>query len=241
VRNSTYLSQTVVVFIAFVAWVALARSEDTELSIHIDHVMVGASNLDRAVSDFEKATGVHPVFGGKHPSGGTENALVSLGRSTYLELIAPQPDAKPSQFISDLAKLDKPTPIGWAVSAADAQVLRERLSKNGFPLTDPKAGSRVTPSGAALHWETFQLNDEFPGAPIFINWAPQSPHPSSTSPTGCRLDHWTVGSPNPDLLTHLQKVLGISFETYKSPKEQFTLSISCPKGKVVFGPAVQPQ
>jgi hypothetical protein len=164
-----------------------------------------------------------------------------LGRGTYLELIAPQPDAKPSQFISDLAKLDMPTPIGWAVSAADAQFLRERLSKNGFPLTDPKAGSRVTPSGPTLHWETFQLKDKFPGAPFFINWAPQSPHPSSTSPTGCTLDHWTVGGPNADLLTRLQKVLGLSFETYKSPKEQFTLSVSCPKGKVVFGPPVQPQ
>jgi len=36
-------------------------------------------------------------------------------------------------------------------------------------------------------------------------------------------------------------VLGLSFEIYKSPKEQFTLSVSCPKGKVVFGPPVQPQ
>ena len=53
-RNSTYLSQTAIVFIAFVALVALARSEDTELSIHIDHVMVGASNLDRAVLTLRK-------------------------------------------------------------------------------------------------------------------------------------------------------------------------------------------
>jgi hypothetical protein len=60
VRNSTHLSQTAVVFIISVALVALARSEDTDLSIHIDHVMLGASNLERALSDFEKATGVLP-------------------------------------------------------------------------------------------------------------------------------------------------------------------------------------
>jgi hypothetical protein len=53
--------------------------------------MLGTSNLERALSDFEKATGVHPILGGTHPSG-TQNALVSLGRSTYLELIAPGPD-----------------------------------------------------------------------------------------------------------------------------------------------------
>jgi hypothetical protein len=240
VRNSTHLSQTAVLFIIFVALVALARSEDTHLSIHIDHVMLGASNLERALSDFEKAAGVHPILGGTHPSG-TQNALVSLGRSTYLERIAPGPDAKPSHFISDLTKLDKLTPIGWAVSGPDAQVIQERLSKNGFFLTGPEAGSRLTPSGTTLRWETFQLNDEFPGAPFFINWAAQSPHPSSTSPTGCTLEHWTVGGPNPELLTRLQKVLGLPFEIYKSPKEQFTLSVSCPKGKVVFGPPVQPQ
>ena len=125
------------------------------------------------------------------------------------------------------------------MSAADAHLLRERLSKNGFPVTDPKAGSRLTPSGATLQWETFQLKDEFSGAPFFIIWSAQSPHPSSTSPTGT-LDRWTVGGPNPDLLARLQKVLGLSFEIYKSPKEQFTLSVSCPKGKVVFGPPVHP-
>jgi hypothetical protein len=221
-----------------VALAASARSEDTNVAIHIDHVMVGVSNLERAVSDFEKATGFRPVFGGKHPSG-TQDALVSLGNGTYLELIAPPSDAKPSQP-GDLAKLDKPTPIGWALSAADAQLLRERLSKNGFPLTDLKAGSRLTPSGATLRWETFGLKDESQGAPLFIIWGPQSPHPSSTSPAGCTLDHWTVGGPNPELLARLQKVLGLSFEISKAPQEQFTLSLSCPKGKVVFGPAAQP-
>jgi hypothetical protein len=240
VRNSTNLSQTAVVFIISVALVALARSEDTDLSIHIDHVMLGASNLDSAISDFEKATGVHPILGGTHPSG-TQNALISLGRGTYLELIAPQPDAKPSQFISDLAKLNKLTPIGWGVSGADTQVIRERLLKNGFSLTNPKAGSRLTPSGATLRWETFELKDKVPGAPFFISWGPQSPHPSSTSPTGCTLDHWIVGGPNPELLARLQKVLGLSFEISKSQQEQFILSLFSPKGKVAFGPAAEPQ
>jgi hypothetical protein len=240
VRNSTHLSQTALVSIIFVALVVLARSEDTDLSIHIDHVMLGVGNLDRAVSDFEKTTGVRPILGGTHPSG-TQNALVSLGRGTYLELIAAQPHAKPSRFISDLAKLDKLTPIGWAVSGADAQVIRERLLKNGFSLSDPKAGSRLPPSGATLRWETFHLKEEFLGAPFFISWGPQTPHPSSTSPTGCTLDRWTVGGPNPELLARLQKLLGLSFEISKSQKERFILSLSCPKGKAVFGSTAQSQ
>ena len=69
VRNSSHFSHSAIVPVIFVALDASARCEDTNVAIHIDHVMVGVSNLERAVSDFEKATGVRPVFGGKHPSG----------------------------------------------------------------------------------------------------------------------------------------------------------------------------
>jgi len=118
---------------------------------------------------------------------------------------------------------------------------RKLLSNTGFSLTELKAGSRLTPSGATLRWETFQLKDEFPGAPFFISWSPQSPHPSSTSPRGCTLDHWTVGVSNPELLARLQNALSLSFEISRSPREQFIPSLSCRKGKVVFGLGVQPQ
>ncbi len=203
--------------------------------IRVDHIMLGAGDLERAINEFETATGVRPEYGGKHPTG-THNALVSLGNGTYLELIAPQVDAKPTTFTNELAKLGRLTPIGWAVSAAEAHGLRQRLVNAGFAVTSPEPGSRIKPSGATLRWQTFGLNDELQGAPFFIAWAPESPHPSSTSPGGCTLERLTVASPESERLARLLAVLDLRTEVANARQVQFTLSLACPKGMIILGP-----
>jgi len=89
----------------------------------IDHVILGVDDLDRGVKAFEAATGVKPVYGGKHP-GGTHNALVSLGEGMYLEILAVQPGVTVEGNYARLKEMKTLTPIGWAVSSKDSAELR---------------------------------------------------------------------------------------------------------------------
>jgi len=55
----------------------------------VDHVIVSIDSLERGMAMLEQRTGVAPMMGAVHPGRGTRNALLSLGPTTYLELLAP--------------------------------------------------------------------------------------------------------------------------------------------------------
>jgi Glyoxalase-like domain len=212
----------------------LAMAAEPATPPHVDHILLGASDLDRAVEAVAKATGVQPVYGGKHPSG-THNALLSLGGRTYLEVIAPQPGVKGPTRYGDFEKLAKPTPIGWAVSGGDLASLRQRLETAGFPLTPAAPGSRVTPAGTTLHWQTFGLATEIPQAPFFIVWSAETPHPSTTSPSGCTLKELVLAGPDAARLEKLRAALGLTVRVVQGTSAAMTLKLQCPRGPVVFG------
>lgn len=199
----------------------------------VDHVMLGIDDLDRGMDQFEKLTGVRPVYGGKHPRG-THNALVSLGDGTYLEILAVQPDVAPPKEYEGLKQLHALTPIGWAVSSKDSAQLRSRLTSAGMAVSEPSPGSRTTPAGKALSWQTFGLKNNFEEAPFFIVWSPQSAHPSTTSPTGCRLQEWQVAGPHLKNLEQLRTALDLRVEVAEASSTSLRLSLSCPKGAVEF-------
>lgn len=198
------------VFILTSAFAAQPQTSQNPIA-HIDHILVGISDLETGMQAFQSLTGVKPVYGGKHPTG-THNALVSIGTNTYLELIAPQPDSDESnEMIPFLRRLNKLTPIGWAVSG-DSVAIEQALSSAGFKISPLEPGSRITPSGDTLRWETFSLVPEVSGGPFFISWNPKSPHPSSTSPAGCVLNAWSFKTATPQPMERLQKALHVPIQ-----------------------------
>jgi hypothetical protein len=199
----------------------------------VDHILLGIDDLERGMEQFEKLTGVRPVAGGKHPRG-THNALVSLGDGTYVEILALQPGITPPKEYGGLQQLHALTPIGWAVSSKDVTGLRNRLTSAGMKVTEPGAGSRTTPAGGTLSWQTFGLAEGFAEAPFFIVWSPQSPHPSTTSPTGCRLQQWRIAGPHSKNLERLRSALDLGIEVAEAKSTALRLSLQCPKGAVEF-------
>jgi glyoxalase-like protein len=199
----------------------------------IDHILLGIDDLDRGVKAFEEATGVKPVYGGKHPRG-THNALVSLGDGTYLELISVQKGVKIPEDFAGIDRLHALTPIGWAVSSQDSAQLRSRLEAAGMAVTDPAPGSRITPAGKTLSWQTFNLKDNFEEAPFFIVWSAQTAHPSTTSPGGCKLQQWRIAGPHQKNLEQLRRTLELRVDVAEAKATAMRLALSCPKGAVTF-------
>jgi catechol 2,3-dioxygenase-like lactoylglutathione lyase family enzyme len=175
---------------------ACGSSAGTPPPLHVDHIILGVSDLDAGIREFESLTGVRAVFGGKHPGRGTQNALVSLGPQTYLEIMAPQPGAALEGDFADIAKLEHLTPVGFAVFAADIDAVRAQLARGGVKTTEPQPGARATPAGATLHWTTFGiLEPKLDVAPFFIRWEDPAVHPARTSPGGCTLETLDLTAP----------------------------------------------
>jgi hypothetical protein len=194
----------------------------------VDHILLGAPNLDAGMAAFEKATGVKPARGGTHPGRGTRNALVSLGNGTYLEIIAPQeqPDAT-TDMVKQLQALSSPKLIAWA-ERVDAASARDALAREGFTLTESQPGSRVTPSGARLDWTTFDIvTPHISAAPFFIEWGKTTTHPSITSPSGCTMAAFEVTDPNADALNRMLKATGMSMRVQSADRSRLRLALQC--------------
>jgi hypothetical protein len=211
---------------------ALGSTAHAAPPLHVDHIILGVSDLDAGIREFESLTGVRAVFGGKHPGRGTQNALVSLGPQTYLEIMAPQPDAKLEGDLADIAKLEHLTPVGFAVFAHDVAAVRAQLARGGVKTTEPRPGSRATPAGATLRWSTFGVLEPKLGvAPFFIRWEDPAVHPAKTSPGGCTLLALDLTAPDAADAAKLQ--LAPVIHTHAGP-EALAFTLRCGERTIRF-------
>jgi hypothetical protein len=207
---------------------------------HLDHLILGVADLDEGIAQFERLTGVRASHGGKHPTG-THNALVSLGDGIYLEIIALQRGVTPTTEFAALAWLKELTPVGWAVAASNLESLRTTLAAAELPLGEPEAGSRATPDGRTLRWQTARLRNAFREAPFFIAWSPDTAHPSTTNPPGCTFSALTIACPSGEVLGRLCTALDLPVTVSVAASPTVTLDLLSPKGPVhfAFPPAIR--
>ena len=181
----------------------------------IDHLVFASDDLDRATALIAELLGVVPTPGGSHVGKGTRNELLSLGGTTYLELIGPD-DAQPAPDgprpfgIDDLVE---PALVAWCVRPS--RPLREIVAEAraaGIEFGDVSAMSRRRPDGVLLQWELTvpQFDGPFGRAlPFMIDWA-ESAHPSDTLPPAVRLVELDVLHPEPNKLSTAFGIIGLT-------------------------------
>ena len=168
----------------------------------VDHLVITAPSLGAGIEYVNDILGVSPQRGGFHVRMGTHNALLKLGASLYLEIIAVDPSApKPDHlrwFELDRLPADaSPRLATWVARTND-------IKAASFASTLPLG--RIEPMNRGeLNWLiTVPEDGSLPArgiAPTLIEWLTE-PHPAEGLPEhgyalqqleGFHPDHKTIG------------------------------------------------
>lgn len=200
----------------------------------VDHFVWTAPDLDAGIAWIESRTGVRPAIGGSHPGRETRNALFSLGQGQYVEVLAPDPAQQPfTGRGAELARLPEPRLVAWAARTTDIEALARRLLAIPYRIDGPFSRSRPRPDGVTVRFTT--LGVSAPGGeliPFFIQWDPDSRHPSEDSPGGCSLLSFHIESPEPDPVRETLETLGLEIPVQRAPTSRLRLRLASPKGPV---------
>lgn len=199
--------------------------------LDLDHILHAVPDLQKGIEDFEKLTGVRPVYGGNHPSLGTHNALVSLGGDVYFELIASDPNSSipPENIIFGIGKIKSSQIMTWAIRSTDISELGKK-----FRIAGIENGGRIKEDGTHLKWKTAhfaEFGDQSGIIPFVIQWV-SKPHPANVSPQGCKLLQFSAEHPYPNQFAKLFSELSFSFSIIESQTCRFTLRMNTPKGAI---------
>jgi hypothetical protein len=175
------------------------------IMLRLDHITVAANDLAEGVAYVEQALGIAPPAGGAHPLMGTHNHLLRLSETTFLEVIAPNPQApapaRPRWFAMDdpqthAALASSPRLMTWVVSTSDITSALVKIPQAARPAIPVTRGNlewliSVPPDGSM----------PFDGAfPTLIEW-PAGPHPASRMPDlGCALVAFEILHPEADMI-----------------------------------------
>lgn len=210
---------------------------DTEGQVpaRVDHLVYGAPSLSEGVERIAELLGERPVAGGRHPRYGTHNALLSLGPSTYLEVIAFDPELErpdgPAAF--GLDGLDEPRLVTWALRTPRIDELAHAARVVGVGTVE--AGSRRKPDGTTLSWK---LTDPralpLDGAvPFLIDWG-ATPHPATTTPPGGALVGLHLEHPEVSDVQAALAVLDVTMVVRYASTKTFVATVRTARGTVTI-------
>lgn len=205
------------------------------LLARVDHLVYGAPDLEKAVEILDRLLGVRAAAGGSHAGEGTRNALLALGPSAYLEILAPDREqpAPPRPRWFGLDALRSPRLVAWAANAPDLEGLAARARREGIALPPVVAGSRRRPDGSRLAWRFTDPHHLPEGSvlPFFLDWG-DSPHPAASAPYGARLTGLRAEHPDAAGVRDALSRLGVPLSVAEAPRTALVATIAGAKGEV---------
>lgn len=229
--------RAMVLFLGMVLLAGCGRSETPPVPPQgIDHIIYAVADLETGMAEIETLLGVRPVVGGRHPQYGTHNALLSLGSSTYLEIIAPAPDMPAPErgyFFgapSDISRLAM-----WVLRTDDIETLSESAAAAGVLLGPIEAGRREKPDGTAIAWRASDpYATPLQGAvPFLIEWGEDTPHPAQSTPPAGELIGLRVEHPRPDDVRRAFDALGVELQITRADAYRLVATVRTLSGATV--------
>ena len=198
------------------AWGNQSRSRHrAPPDLSVDHLVVAATSLATGVGWIEERLGVRMQPGGQHAAMGTHNALVRLGPTLYLEVIAIDPSgatpARPRWFDLDEPRMrarlaEGPALVHW--------VVRSRAIDDARAASDVEQGEILTLCRGDFEWRmTVPADGHLPArglVPTLIQWS-KPRHPSERLPdAGLRVVALAGEHPEPAPVRATLARLGLS-------------------------------
>lgn len=187
--------------------------------LQLDHIVVSARSLKEGRAFVEAELGIALQKGGQHPRYGTHNLLAGLEDGIYLEVIAvdPQADPPPDPRWFALDEFDDtPCLRNWACRSDDIRADLVRMPEGSGKVQALTRGDlrwlMAVPEDGRLPFDEM--------CPALLQWQGRQPAASLT-PTGARLERFTVAHPQADeLATALAPLLDdprLTFEIAQKP------------------------
>jgi len=209
----------------------------TGLLASVDHLVYGVPDLDEAVEMLAARLGVRATPGGAHPGLGTQNALIALGSSSYLEIIGPDPAQTGPPLWFGLGSLSAPRLVTWAAKGVDLGVFVVEAAQHGVELGAPTYGRRQRADGVRLSWRLTDPRTVVADGvvPFFIDWS-ESAHPSAMAAGGTAggitLEGLCAEHPAPAGVSATLHALGLDMPVTESEEPALIATIATPGGLV---------
>ncbi|MDF1697614.1 MAG: VOC family protein [Saprospiraceae bacterium] len=200
----------------------------------LDHIVYCVPNLEEGMEYIEALLGAKPTIGGRHLTKGTKNALLNLGNSCYLEILAA--DTENVEFKGQrwmgIDLITKPKITRWSLKSENLIGDSKVLEKYDPRISSISGGKRKTADGNSLSWEMIlpASTPEIELMPFMTDWSSSSTHPTNDLPEMCTLKTIELTHPNPSKIHSFFDQLQTGLTIRKGGFEKICITIQSPNG-----------